>query len=116
MPGAISVLAASGPGGLFPDLFMEKLIVGPKSKNAVDLDAPVADNLKAIARCLEREVHDLVIVVMDCPRHERLTRRHPQGRRAHSADHRRRFVCGHRGRGRGQRRDAVMGIGGAPEE
>ena len=44
MPGAISVLAASGPGGLLhaPDLFMEKLIVGPKSKNAVDLDAFLA--------------------------------------------------------------------------
>src|SRR5512137_1164777 len=71
MPGAISVLAASGPGGLLhaPDLFMEKLIVGPKSKDAVDLDAPVADNLQAIARCLDREVDDLVVVVMDRPRH-----------------------------------------------
>ncbi len=74
MPGAISVLAASGPGGLLhaPDLYMEKLIVGPRSKGVVDLDAPVADNLRAIARALEREVDDLVVVVMDRPRHEKL--------------------------------------------
>src|SRR5512140_2738603 len=74
MPGAISVLAASGPGGLLhaPDLYMEKLIVGPKSTDAVNLDAPVAGNLRAIARALEREVPDLVVVVMDRPRHERL--------------------------------------------
>src|SRR5213083_2422845 len=64
---AIAVLAASNRGGLLhaPDLYMEKLIVGPSSKDAVDLDAPVADNLKAIARRLERKVADLVVVVLD---------------------------------------------------
>jgi fructose-1,6-bisphosphatase class II len=73
-PNAISVLAASTAGGLLhaPDLYMEKLIVGPSSKHAVDLDAPVADNLRAIARSLDREVDDLVVVVLDRPRHERL--------------------------------------------
>src|SRR4051794_14898394 len=73
-PNAIAVLAASGKGGLLhaPDLYMEKLVVGPSSKDAVSLDAPVADNLKAIARCLEREVEDLVVVVLDRPRHEQL--------------------------------------------
>src|SRR5262245_15312561 len=61
-PNAIAVLAASERGGLLhaPDLYMEKLVVGPSSKHAVNLDAPVADNLKAIARCLERKVEDLV--------------------------------------------------------
>src|SRR3954471_23887401 len=73
-PNAIAVLAASGKGGLLhaPDLYMEKLVVGPSSKHAVSLDAPVAENLKAIARCLEREVEDLVVVVLDRPRHEQL--------------------------------------------
>jgi fructose-1,6-bisphosphatase II len=73
-PNAISVLAASEHGGLFkaPDIYMEKLVVGPSSKNAVDIKAPVEDNLKAIARCLDREVHDLVICVLDRPRHEKL--------------------------------------------
>jgi fructose-1,6-bisphosphatase class II len=71
---AIAVLAASSKGGLLhaPDLYMEKLIVGPSSKGAVSLDAPVAENLEAIARCLERNVDDLVVIVLDRPRHESL--------------------------------------------
>src|SRR5437868_4389725 len=73
-PGAIAVLAASDKGGLLhaPDLYMEKLVVGPSSKHAVHLDAPVEDNLNAIAKCLDRDVDDLVIIVLDRPRHEKL--------------------------------------------
>jgi fructose-1,6-bisphosphatase II / sedoheptulose-1,7-bisphosphatase len=73
---AIAVLAASDKGGLLhaPDLYMEKLVVGPSSKDAVDLDAPVHDNLRAIARCLDRRVEDLVVVVLERERHERLIR------------------------------------------
>ena len=68
------MLAASEQGGLLhaPDLYMEKLVVPSPAKNAVDIDAPVADNLQAIARSLDREVDDLVIVVLDRPRHEKL--------------------------------------------
>jgi fructose-1,6-bisphosphatase class II len=73
-PNAIAVLAAAPKGGLLnaPDLYMEKLVVGPSSKGHVHLDAPVADNLKAIARCLERSVSDLVVIVLDRPRHQTL--------------------------------------------
>ncbi|MFY9561935.1 MAG: class II fructose-bisphosphatase [Terriglobales bacterium] len=73
-PGAITVLAASEKGGLLhaPDCYMEKIIVGPSCKNAVELDAPVVDNLKNIARRLERDVEDLVVIVLDRPRHEKL--------------------------------------------
>src|SRR5258707_915954 len=73
-PNAIAVLAWSNMGGLLhaPDLYMEKLVVGPSSKNAVSLDAPVADNLKAIAKCLGRHVEDLVVVVLERERHEKL--------------------------------------------
>jgi len=73
-PGAITVLAASEAGGLLnaPDCYMEKIVVGPPAKGAVDLDAPVKHNLKAIARRLQRGVDDLVIVVLDRPRHEQL--------------------------------------------
>ncbi len=72
--GAITVLAASEHGGLLhaPDCYMEKIIVGPACKGAVDLDAPVKQNLKAIARRLQRGVDDLVVVVLDRPRHEKL--------------------------------------------
>src|SRR5438552_3361487 len=73
-PNAIAVLAASERGGLLhaPDLYMEKLVVGPSSKEHVSLDAPVRDNLDAIARCLGRRVEDLVVIVLDRPRHEKL--------------------------------------------
>jgi fructose-1,6-bisphosphatase II len=73
-PNAIAVLAASDKGGLLhaPDIYMDKLVVGPSSKHAVSLDAPVTDNLRAIARCLERDVEDLVVIVLDRPRHEKL--------------------------------------------
>ena len=73
-PNAIAVLAASPRGGLLhaPDLYMEKLVVGPSSKDVVSLDAPVADNLKAVARRLDRKVEDLVVIVLDRPRHEKL--------------------------------------------
>src|SRR5690242_4843127 len=73
-PGSITVLAASEKGGLLhaPDLYMEKIIVGPSCKGAVDLDAPVADNLLNIAKRLERNVQDLVVVVLDRPRHKQL--------------------------------------------
>jgi fructose-1,6-bisphosphatase II len=73
-PGSITVLAASERGGLLhaPDCYMEKIVVGPSCKNAVDLDAPVADNLKSIAKHLNRDVDDLVVMVLDRPRHEKL--------------------------------------------
>ncbi|HTC55604.1 MAG TPA: class II fructose-bisphosphatase [Candidatus Sulfotelmatobacter sp.] len=60
-PGAITVLAASERGGLLhaPDCYMEKIVVGPSCKNAVELDAPVADNLKNIA--LHRPRHEKLI-------------------------------------------------------
>ena len=68
-----------GPGGLgkggllhAPDCYMEKIVVGPSCKGAVDLDAPVIDNLKNIAKRMHRDVEDLVIIVLDRPRHENL--------------------------------------------
>ncbi len=71
---AIAVMAASERGGLLhaPDLYMEKLVVGPTSKHLVDLDASVRENVRAIARSLGRQVDELTVVVLDRPRHERL--------------------------------------------
>jgi fructose-1,6-bisphosphatase class II len=72
--GAITVLAASEQGGLLhaPDCYMEKIVVGPAAKGAVDLEAPVKHNLKAIARRLQRGIDDLVVVVLDRERHQKL--------------------------------------------
>src|SRR5437879_642105 len=73
-PGAITVLAASERGGLLnaPDCYMDKIVVGPSCHGAVDLDVPVKDNLQSIAKRLNRDVDDLVVVVLDRPRHEKL--------------------------------------------
>jgi fructose-1,6-bisphosphatase II len=73
-PNALAVLAASEKGGLLhaPDIYMEKLIVGPSSRDVVDLDAPVRFNLRAIAQALGRRVQDLVVIVLDRPRHAQL--------------------------------------------
>jgi len=73
-PRAISVLAASEKGGLFhaPDMYMEKLVVGPEASGKVELDAPVKKNLAAIAKALDRDIRDLVVVVLNRDRHEEL--------------------------------------------
>jgi fructose-1,6-bisphosphatase class II len=116
-PNAIAVLAAAERGGLLhaPDVYMEKLVVGPSSKHLVDLDAPVRDNLRAIARSLGRQVDELTVVVLDRPRHEKLI----ADIRATGA--RIRLIgdgdlsAGIAAAVAGSGVHAVMGIGGAPE-
>ena len=116
-PNALAVLAASDRGGLLhaPDLYMQKLVVGPSAKGSVDLDAPVADNLRAIARSLDRHIEDLVVIVLDRPRHESLV----ADIRATGA--RIRLIsdgdlsAGIAAAVMGSGVHAVMGIGGAPE-
>lgn len=51
---------------------MDKIVVGPSSRGVVDLDAPVKDNLKNIARRLGRDVEDLTVIVLDRTRHQKL--------------------------------------------
>jgi fructose-1,6-bisphosphatase class II len=116
-PNALAVLAASEHGGLLnaPDLYMEKLVVGPSSRDVVDLDAPVRFNLRAIAQSLGRRVEDLVVIVLDRPRHEQLI----EDIRATGA--RIRLIgdgdlsAGIAAAVVGSGVHAVMGIGGAPE-
>jgi fructose-1,6-bisphosphatase II / sedoheptulose-1,7-bisphosphatase len=116
-PNAIAVLAASSKGGLLhaPDLYMEKLVVGPSSKHAVSLDAPVEDNLRAIARSLDRQVEDLVIVVLERPRHqdliEQIRRTGARIRLIGDGD----LSAGIAAAVVGTGVHAVMGTGGAPE-
>lgn len=71
---AISVVAAADRGCLLhaPDMYMEKIAVGPKAAGMVDLDAPVIDNLKAVAQATGKKIEDLVAVVLDRPRHAEL--------------------------------------------
>ena len=71
---AIAVLAAAERGGLLyaPDIYMDKIVVGPSCRGSVDIDAPVADNLKNIARRLGRDVDDLTVICLDRGRHKQL--------------------------------------------
>ena len=104
--GAIAVLAASEKGGLLhaPDLYMEKLIVPGRPRNVVDLDAPVGDNLRAIAKALEPRRRRPRHHGARSPAAREADRRHPRDRRAHQADRRRRSLRGHRRRGGRDRR------------
>jgi len=71
---AIAVLAAAERGGLLnaPDIYMDKIVVGPSSRGVVDIDAPVKDNLKNIARRLGRDIEDLTVIALDRSRHKKL--------------------------------------------
>ncbi|GAA0358129.1 class II fructose-bisphosphatase [Bacillus horti] len=71
---ALSVLAVADKGNLLhaPDMYMEKIAVGPAAVGKVDLNASVADNLKAVADALNRDISDLVAVVLDRERHSRI--------------------------------------------
>src|SRR3954453_24051172 len=114
---ALAVLAASEHGGMLraPDIYMEKLVVGPSSRDVVDLDAPVRFNLRAIAQSLGRRMEDLVVIVLDRPRHERLIEEiRETGARIRligDGD----LSAGISAAVVGSGVHAVMGIGGAPE-
>ena len=71
---AMAVLAASERGGLLhaPDIYMDKIVVGPTARGRVDLDARVEDNLDAIAGAFGCAVSALTVVVLDRDRHRGL--------------------------------------------
>jgi len=74
-PNAISVVGGAPAGAMFnpgPSFYMQKLVVGSEARNAIDLDAPIKDNLNHIAKALGKSVNDLVVFVLDKPRHEKL--------------------------------------------
>ncbi|WP_072696100.1 class II fructose-bisphosphatase [Desulfovibrio litoralis] len=74
-PNSISVVGTSPAGTMYnpgPSHYMRKLVVPNAAKSVVDIDAPVADNLKHIAKALGKDVNDLVVFVLDKPRHEQL--------------------------------------------
>jgi len=117
LPNAISVLAVTERGGLLgaPDIYMDKLIVGPTSAGRVDIRRPVEENLAAMAAAFNRSVSDLVITILDRPRHaELIARVRAVGARIRlisDGDVSAAIAAAVRGTGV----HAVMGIGGAPE-
>ncbi|MCA2001362.1 MAG: class II fructose-bisphosphatase [Chloroflexi bacterium] len=69
---ALAMVALAPRGTMFnpgPFLYMNKLAVGPEAKGAIDIEKPVTDNLKAIAKAKGRHVEDLTVIILDRPRH-----------------------------------------------
>lgn len=69
---AITVIAAAEKGTLLhaPDMYMKKMAVGPKAKGHINLDAPIEENIKNVAKALGKEVTELNVLIQDRPRHE----------------------------------------------
>lgn len=72
--GAISVIAIADRGNLLhaPDMYMEKIAVGPKAVGKIDINAPIRDNLKAVAQAQGKDISDLVAIVLDRDRHQQV--------------------------------------------
>lgn len=74
-PNAIAVVGLAPTNTMFkpgPSFYMKKLVVPAPAKDSIELDAPVDYNLKRIAKALEKDVNDLVVFVLDKPRHKQL--------------------------------------------
>ena len=74
-PNAISVVGVAQSGSMFnpgPSYYMQKLVVPREARDVVDLDAPVKVNLANVAKAMGKSVQDLVVFVLDKPRHEKL--------------------------------------------
>jgi fructose-1,6-bisphosphatase II len=75
LPGAISVVALAARGTMHCPThlpYMNKIVSGPEAKGCIDINAPVAENLKNIARAKDRKIAELTVVVLDRPRHTQL--------------------------------------------
>lgn len=73
MPNAISVLAAADRGSMFDPsavFYMDKLVTGPEAADFVDIDAPVAVNIRRVAKAKRSTPEDVTVVILDRPRHE----------------------------------------------
>jgi fructose-1,6-bisphosphatase II len=118
MPNAISVVALSDRGTMFdpgPVVYMEKLAVGPEAAGVVDFEAPLADNLQAVARAKGADVADLTVCILDRTRHHDLVRQ------IRDAGARVKFITDGDVAGaimaarEGTGVDMLVGIGGTPE-
>ncbi|WP_337470573.1 class II fructose-bisphosphatase [Acidaminococcus fermentans] len=72
--GAIAVIAIAPKGCLLhaPDMYMDKIAVGPRAKGCINIDDPVSVNLQRVAKALNRNVNDLTVVALDRPRHRKI--------------------------------------------
>jgi fructose-1,6-bisphosphatase II len=71
---ALAVIAVADHGNLLhaPDMYMDKIAVGPEAVGQIDINAPVIDNLKAVAKAKNKDIEDIVATVLNRPRHEHI--------------------------------------------
>jgi fructose-1,6-bisphosphatase II len=77
MTNAVSVMAVADRGAMYDPsavFYMDKLVTGPAAQDVVDLEAPVAHNVQAVAKAKGCSAEDVTVVVLDRPRHEELVR------------------------------------------
>lgn len=116
-PGSMAVLAISEKGGLFhaPDFYMKKLAAPAVAKGHVDINKSATENLKILSECLSRSIEELVVVVMDRPRHKGLINEIREAgarvRLISDGDVSAAICCAFAG----SNIHALMGIGAAPE-
>jgi len=73
---ALSVIAVAEDGNFLhaPDVYMDKIAVGPSAVGVIDLDLSPTENLQRIAKIKNKNVEDLTVIILDRPRHEKLMR------------------------------------------
>lgn len=118
LPNAIATVAIAPRGTMFnpgPFVYMNKIAVGPEARNCIDIDAPVAENLRRVAKAKGADVEDLTVVILDRPRHVELIKEvRKTGARIsliHDGDVSGALMTAWPGSGI----DVLMGIGGTPE-
>ncbi len=115
--GAIAVLAVAPKGCLLhaPDMYMDKICVGPRGKGRIDINASVTENLRRVAEGMNRGISDMTVVILDRERHEKIIRECREAgariRLITDGDVGPAVECGIQGSGI----HMVIGSGGAPE-
>ncbi|WP_047983803.1 class II fructose-bisphosphatase [Ornithinibacillus californiensis] len=71
---ALTVIAIGDHGKVLhaPDMYMNKIAVGPEAVGKIDINAPTIDNLKAVAEAKNKDIEDLVVILLDRPRHQKI--------------------------------------------
>jgi len=117
LSGSIATIALAPRGGFLhaPDMYMEKIAVGPSARGAIDINLPPAENLKQVAAAKGCYIEDLTVVILDRPRHDKMVAEiRKAGARIHlisDGDVAPAIAAAVEDSGI----DLLMGIGGAPE-
>lgn len=117
LSGSIATIALAPRGGFLhaPDMYMEKIAVGPSARGAIDINLPPAENLKRVAEAKGCDIEDLTVVILDRPRHDKMVSEiRKSGARIHlisDGDVAPAIAAAVEDSGI----DLLMGVGGAPE-